>query len=123
MAKILIVEDSPSQSLAITRALEKAGHATLVAADGDAGVAQALAELPDLILMDVIMPNLNGFQATRKLAHDPATKHIPIVILSTKNMDTDKMWGLRQGAKAYLTKPFKDGELVDTVNGLLKSCP
>lgn len=120
MAKILIVEDSPTQSLAITRLLEKAGHQPLVAADGDLGVSMCKSELPDLVVMDVIMPNLNGFQATRKIANDPETRHIPIVIVSTKDMATDKMWGLRQGAKAYLTKPFKDNELLDMINSLLQ---
>lgn len=120
MAKILIVEDSPTQSQAISRLLEKAGHQPLVATDGDAGVLMCKDQMPDLVLMDVIMPNLNGFQATRKISNDPATRHIPIIILSTKDMATDKMWGLRQGAKAYLTKPFKDNELMSTIDGLLR---
>lgn len=120
MAKILIVEDSPAQSKAITRLLEKAGHQSLVAEDGNKGVEMCLAEMPDLVLMDVILPNLNGFQATRRLTQDPATAHIPIVIVSTKDMPTDKVWGMRQGAKAYLTKPFNDQELIDTINSQLK---
>ena len=120
MAKILIVEDSPTQSQPISRLLEKAGHQPLVATDGDAGVLMCKDQMPDLVLMDVIMPNLNGFQATRKISNDPATRHIPIIILSTKDMATDKMWGLRQGAKAYLTKPFKDNELMSTIDGLLR---
>jgi twitching motility two-component system response regulator PilH len=94
--------------------LEKAGHHAIVAEDGNLGVEACMREKPDLVLMDLIMPNLNGFQAMRKLSTDPATKHIPIVILSTKNLTTDKIWGMRQGAKAYLTKPFK--ELIDTIN-------
>lgn len=119
MAKILIVEDSPTQSMAIARALEKCGHQVLSAADGDQGVAMALEHLPDLVVMDVIMPALNGFQATRKLHADPKTKHIPVVMLSGKDTQVDRAWGLRQGAAAYLTKPFSEGELGRVVGEVL----
>lgn len=119
VAKILIVEDSPTQSAVITRVLEKCGHQALLAADGDQGVEMATRLQPDLVLMDVIMPTLNGFQATRRLHNDPKTKHIPIVILSTKSMEVDRVWGMRQGAQAYLTKPFDDDELIRTIAELL----
>lgn len=76
-------------------------------------------EMPDLILMDVVMPNLNGFQATRSISKDAATAHIPIVLVTTKDQVTDKVWGLRQGAKAYLTKPVNEAQLVELVNELL----
>ena len=115
MARILIVDDSPSQLLGIQRIVEKLGHQILTATDGAAGVETAKAELPDLILMDVVMPNLNGFQATRTLARDEATRHIPVILVTTKDQDTDRMWGMRQGAKAYITKPFSEDELSEVL--------
>ncbi|GAA0695453.1 twitching motility response regulator PilH [Dyella sp. BiH032] len=119
MARILIVDDSPSQLLGIKRIVEKLGHETLTAEDGAAGVEVAKREKPDLILMDVVMPNLNGFQATRTISKDPETQHIPVILVTTKDQETDKVWGLRQGAKAYVTKPIKEEELVETLKGLL----
>jgi len=115
MARILIVDDSPSQLMGIRRIVEKLGHQALTAEDGQAGGEAAKRELPDLILMDVVMPNLNGFQATRLITRDPATRHIPVVLVTTKDQDTDRVWGMRQGAKAYLTKPFSEVELSDTI--------
>lgn len=115
MARILIVDDSPSQLMGIRRIVEKLGHVALTAEDGQAGVEAARRELPDLILMDVVMPNLNGFQATRSISRDPATRHIPVVLVTTKDQDTDRVWGMRQGAKAYLTKPFSEVELSATI--------
>jgi len=115
MARILIVDDSPSQLLGIQRIVEKLGHEILTATDGAAGVEAAKAERPDLVLMDVVMPNLNGFQATRTLARDASTKHIPVILVTTKDQDTDRMWGMRQGAKAYITKPFSEDELSEVL--------
>ena len=115
MARILIVDDSPSQLLGIQRIVEKLGHQILTATDGAAGVETAKAELPDLVLMDVVMPNLNGFQATRTLARDASTKHIPVILVTTKDQDTDRMWGMRQGVKAYITKPFSEDELSEVL--------
>ena len=121
MARILIVDDSPSQLMGIQRIVEKLGHQTLTAEDGAAGVEVAKAELPDLILMDVVMPNLNGFQATRTLSRDATTKHIPVILVTTKDQDTDRMWGLRQGAKAYLTKPFSEDELAEVIERIFNT--
>ena len=119
MARILIVDDSPSQLMGIRRIVEKLGHEALTAEDGAAGVEAAKRELPDLILMDVVMPNLNGFQATRSLTREPTTKHSPIVLVTTKDQDTDRVWGMRQGAKAYITKPFSETELADMIQQML----
>jgi len=119
MARILIVDDSPSQLMGIRRIVEKLGHEALTAEDGAAGVEAAKRELPDLILMDVVMPNLNGFQATRSITREPTTKHIPIVLVTTKDQDTDRVWGMRQGAKAYITKPFSESELADMIQQML----
>ncbi|GAP66602.1 response regulator with CheY-like receiverdomain and winged-helix DNA-binding domain [Mizugakiibacter sediminis] len=119
MARILIVDDSPSQLLGIKRLVEKLGHQVVTAEDGAAGVEAARREKPDLILMDVVMPNLNGFQATRTISKDPDTAHIPIVLVTTKDQETDKVWGMRQGAKAYMTKPVDEAELTRTLKELI----
>ncbi|NZA25936.1 response regulator [Luteimonas sp. SJ-92] len=119
MARILIVDDSPSQLAGIRRIVEKLGHEPLSAEDGQAGVEAAKRELPDLILMDVVMPNLNGFQATRAISRDPGTRHIPVVLVTTKDQETDRIWGMRQGARGYLTKPFSDSELSDVIASIL----
>ena len=121
MAKILIVDDSPSQLLGIQRIVEKLGHESITAEDGAAGVEVAKRELPDMVLMDVVMPNLNGFQATRTLSRDATTKHIPVILVTTKDQDTDRMWGLRQGAKAYLTKPFSEDELAEVIERIFNT--
>ena len=119
MAKILIVDDSPTELHVLTNHLQGAGYDTVTAADGEQGLAAAKAELPDLILMDVVMPGLNGFQATRKIGRDPATSHIPVIMVTTKDQDTDREWGMRQGAKAYLVKPVVADELLGKVKELL----
>jgi len=123
MARILIVDDSPSQLMGIRRIVEKLGHEALTAEDGAAGVDVAKRELPDLILMDVVMPNLNGFQATRSISREPTTKHIPVILVTTKDQETDRMWGMRQGAKAYLTKPFSEDELAAAITRNLSAGP
>ena len=119
MAVILIVDDSPSQLMGMKRIVEKLGHEAITAEDGAAGVEVAKLKKPDLILMDVVMPNLNGFQATRAISKESATSHIPIVLVTTKDQETDKVWGMRQGAKAYITKPFNENQLIDVINSLL----
>ena len=123
MARILIVDDSPSQLMSIRRIVEKLGHDALTAEDGAAGVEAAKRELPDLILMDVVMPNLNGFQATRSISREATTKHIPVILVTTKDQDTDRVWGMRQGAKAYITKPFSESELADVINQYIPTGP
>ena len=119
MARILIVDDSPSQLMGIRRIVEKLGHDALTAEDGAAGVEAAKREIPDLILMDVVMPNLNGFQATRSISREPTTRHIPVILVTTKDQDTDRVWGMRQGAKAYITKPFSETELSELIGQYL----
>lgn len=119
MARILIIDDSPSQLFGIQRMVEKIGHVSMTAEDGASGVELAKQALPDLVLMDVVMPGLNGFQATRMLSREPTTQHIPVVLVTTKDQDTDRMWGMRQGAKAYLTKPFREAELAEVIDRLL----
>jgi twitching motility two-component system response regulator PilH len=118
MPRILIVDDSPSQLLILKRIVESLGHTVLTAEDGVKGVETAKRELPDLILMDVVMPGLNGFQATRAITRDESTKHIPVFICTTKDQETDKIWGMRQGAKDYLVKPVNPDELVAKIKAL-----
>lgn len=115
MARVLIVDDSPTETFRLREMLEKHGHQVLEAANGADGVAVARAEQPDLVLMDVVMPGLNGFQATRQLTKGADTAHIPIIIVTTKDQETDRVWGKRQGAKDYLTKPVDEKVLLDTV--------
>jgi twitching motility two-component system response regulator PilH len=115
MARILIVDDSPSQLMGIRRIVEKLGHEALTAEDGAAGMEVAKRELPDLILMDVVMPNLNGFQATRAISKEATTSHIPMVLVTTKDQETDKVWGMRQGARDYVVKPVVADELISKI--------
>ena len=119
MARILIVDDSPTQAMSLTRLIKKHGHEVLTAKDGAEGVEVAKAELPDLVLMDVVMPKINGFQATRQITKDPSTRHIPVIIVTTKDQETDRIWGTRQGAKGYLTKPVDEATLVEIINKFL----
>ena len=106
---ILIVDDSPTERFFLSELLEANGYAVSTAESGEEGIAKARAEMPDLILMDVVMPGLNGYQATRTLARDEQTRDIPIFVCTTKGQETDRIWGLRQGAIDYLVKPI-DGE-------------
>lgn len=119
MARILIVDDSETQVASMVKTLKKAGHEVTMVTDGESGVKYAKQQKPDLVLMDIVMPGLNGFQATRQITHDPLTSHIPVVLITTKNQETDRVWGTRQGAKAYLVKPVPDDVLVETVNEYL----
>jgi|CXWL01.1.fsa_nt_gi twitching motility two-component system response regulator PilH len=120
MARILIVDDSPTDVRVLSVMLERAGFQTLSAGTAEEGIARARAEKPDLILMDVIMPGTNGFQATRILSRDPETSSIPVIICTTKSMETDRIWGMRQGAKDFLTKPPNEKDLVARIQNLLK---
>ncbi|WP_020407056.1 twitching motility response regulator PilH [Hahella ganghwensis] len=119
MARILIVDDSPTEVRKISSILEKHKHEILTADNGADGVALARAEKPDLVLMDVVMPGLNGFQATRQLTRGEDTANIPVVIVTTKDQETDRVWGTRQGAKGYLVKPVNEGDLIKTINDLI----
>lgn len=119
MAKILIVDDSDTHLYTLSKIVEEEGHEVITASNGEEGVEAAIANTPDLILMDVVMPGLNGFQATRKIAKNAGTADIPIIFVTTKNQETDRIWGLRQGASAYLTKPVDKKQLVSAINDAL----
>lgn len=115
MAKILIVDDSPTEMYRFKEILGRHGYDVLEANNGADGVTLTQAEQPDLVLMDVVMPGVNGFQATRQIARGATTKHIPVVIVSTKDQDTDRVWGKRQGACDYLTKPIDENVLINVI--------
>ena len=119
MARILLIEDSPTDTAVLTQLLQRHAHEVLTASSAEEGIEVARRELPDLVLMYVVLPGMNGFQATRALSRDAATGHIPVLIVSTKGMDTDKAWGLRQGAKDYIVKPPREDELIARINELL----
>ena len=116
--KILIIDDSPTERAFLEGLLVKSGYNVVAANSGEEGVEKAKAELPDLILMDVVMPGLNGFQATRAIMREETTKHIPVFICTTKDQETDKIWGMRQGAKDYLVKPINSSELLAKIQAL-----
>lgn len=117
--KVLIVDDSPTEVHKLTTILEKHGYRVIVAENGEKGVETAKSESPDLVLMDIVMPGMNGFQATRQICKNKETSHIPVVIVTTKDQQTDRMWGSRQGAKAYLTKPVRENDLISTINQVI----
>ena len=120
MARVLIIDDSPTETYKLTSMLEKNGHVVMTADNGEAGIAIAQKELPDVVLMDVVMPGLNGFQATRQLSKTPETSHIPVIIVTTKDQQTDRVWGMRQGAKAYLSKPITQEVLMAAMAEVLR---
>jgi twitching motility two-component system response regulator PilH len=119
MALILIVDDSPTEVHVIRTALEKHGYRTAAAGDGAEGIRLAKQMKPDLIFMDIVMPGVNGFQATRTLAQDPETKRIPIIMVTSKSQPTDRVWGMRQGAVDYLVKPVTAEALVEKAQAAL----
>jgi twitching motility two-component system response regulator PilH len=116
--KILVVDDSPTERHVLLELLTKNGYQVSTAECGEEGIEKAKAELPDLILMDVVMPGLNGYQATRTLTRDESTRNIPIIVCTSKGQETDKIWGLRQGAIDYLVKPLNPEELLQRIAAL-----
>ena len=119
MAKILIVDDSATDKKELKKILEKNRHVVAITDNGEDGVKMSKSEKPDLILMDVVMQGLNGFQATRQITKNPDTGHIPVILISSKNQETDRQWGMRQGARDYLVKPIDEIELIKTINSYL----
>jgi twitching motility two-component system response regulator PilH len=116
--KILIVDDSATDRQFLIEILSKQGFQCITAQSGDEGIAKSKSERPDLILMDIIMPGTDGFKATRAITHDEATKHIPVIVCTSKKLETDKVWGMRQGAKDYITKPIDAAELIAKIAAL-----
>ncbi len=119
MPKILIIDDSPTEVYLLQNMVEKHGFETVVANSGEEGIQQAIETRPDAIIMDIVMPGMSGFQATRRLSKDAQTADIPVVIVTTKDQETDRIWGLRQGAVDYIMKPVKEQELVDKLRAAI----
>src|SRR4051794_18988623 len=115
---ILIVDDSPTERHVLNEMLTKAGYAVIASDNGDDAVHKARQVKPNLILMDVVMPGLNGFQATRAISRDPETRAIPVILCTSKSQETDKIWGMRQGARDYVMKPVRKDELLAKIAAL-----
>jgi len=115
---ILIVDDSPTERFYLTDILVRAGYAVSTAVNGEEAIDKIRTERPQLILMDVVMPGANGFQVTRSIARDPELAAIPVIICSSKNQETDRIWGMRQGAKDYLVKPVDPALLLASIASL-----
>ena len=116
--KILVIDDSPTERHVIVEILNRGNYQIITAETGEEGIEKARSEQPDLIIMDVVMPGLNGYQATRTLTRDESTKHIPIIVCTSKGQETDKIWGLRQGALDYMVKPINAEELLQKIAAL-----
>ncbi len=115
---VLVVDDSPTELHLLREMLTKNGFTVSVANTGEEAVTRAKSEKPDLILMDVVMPGMSGFEATRAITRDPASANIPVIICTTKGQETDKSWGLRQGAKDYIVKPVTEKVLMEKIKAL-----
>ena len=116
MTCVLIIDDSPTETYVYEMMLKKKGYEVITAENGADGVVQAKRQQPDVILMDIVMPGLNGFQATRQLTKATETSHIPVIMISTKNQETDRVWGQRQGASNYLVKPVAQAALMSAID-------
>ena len=116
MARVLIVDDSPAQVFTLKNLIEHWGHEAITAENGAQALQMAREEVPDVILMDVVMPGMSGFQTTRKLSKDLATCRIPVIFVSTKDGEADRIWGMRQGATAYVTKPVNPDSLMTAIS-------
>ncbi len=115
---VLVVDDSPTERHVLVELLSRNGYQVITAENGEEGIEKARRELPDVILMDVVKPGLNGYQATRTLTRDDATKHIPIIVCTSKGQETDRIWGLRQGALDYIVKPVNGEDLLAKIASL-----
>lgn len=119
MTHILIIDDSPTETHVFKNMLRNNNIEVSVAKNGEEGIEKAIEIKPDCILMDVVMPGKNGFQATRDLSRNPATSSIPVIIITTKDQETDKIWGMRQGARDYIVKPADERDLIERINKVL----
>ncbi|MGE3926649.1 MAG: response regulator transcription factor [Lautropia sp.] len=118
MRKILIVDDSPTERYFLADLLSKRGYAVVTAESGDEALSKVRSERPSVVVMDVVMPGTSGYQATRAIARDPATQGIPVILCTSKNTESDRIWGLRQGAKDYVVKPVDPEELLAKIASL-----
>ena len=116
--KILIVDDSPTERFFLADLLSKRGYSVVTAESGDEALIKVRSEMPSLVVMDVVMPGTSGYQATRAIARDPATQSIPVILCTSKGAESDRIWGLRQGAKEYVVKPVDPEELLAKIASL-----
>jgi twitching motility two-component system response regulator PilH len=121
MSTILVVEDSVTQREMITDLLRNSGLTVTVATDGVEALEQIQGHCPDLVVLDIVMPRMNGYEVCRRLKSDPKTQNVPVVMCSSKGEEFDRYWGMKQGADAYIAKPFQPTELVGTVKQLLRN--
>lgn len=119
MARVMIVDDSPTDIQNLRNILTTAGHEVVEVMNGADALEMARTQRPDCVVMDVVMPGVNGFQATRTLSKDPATAKIPIIVVSSKSQETDRLWAMRQGAREYLIKPVREQDLLEKINAVL----
>lgn len=119
MSRVMVVDDSPTDQMQLKTILVRNGFDVISVNDGTTAVELAKTQQPDCIVMDVVMPGINGFQATRTLSKDPVTSGIPIVVVSSKSQETDRLWAIRQGAKEYIVKPVKEAELISKIRNVL----
>jgi len=118
ISKILVVDDSPTERFALLEFLARNGYQVVTADSGEEAVIKSKTEMPDLILMDVVMPGINGYQATRTITRDEATRAIPVIMCTTKGLETDKIWGMRQGAHDYMVKPVDLSALLARIRAM-----
>jgi twitching motility two-component system response regulator PilH len=121
MAKILIADDSPTAAALLQRMLAPLGHTILTVSDGEEAVRRIQHEHPDLVIVDIIMPKMNGFQLCRTIRSDPELKDLPIIVVTSMDRESDRYWGMKQGADEYLVKPVEATVLQDKVRHYLQS--
>lgn len=113
--KILVVDDSATETMLISSPLRAEGYDVITAKNGDEALLRLDADRPDLIVLDVVMPGKNGFQLCRQIRNDARYRTLPVILLTSKNQESDKFWGMKQGATAYMTKPFVSEMLLATI--------
>lgn len=119
MAKVLIVDDSQLYRFKLSKLVEAKGHEALTAKDGEEALEIARTEQPQVILMDIVMPGMSGYQAKRQLARDEDTRDIPVIFVSSRSADSDKVWGMRLGAAGYVTKPVNPEQLDSAIDDIV----
>jgi twitching motility two-component system response regulator PilH len=116
---ILVADDSPTDLRLVTATLQRHGYTVVTAVDGEEALEKAVSEMPAVIVLDVVMPKKNGYQVCRQLKTTPATKDIKVLLLTSKSQESDRFWGMKQGADGYLVKPYTEDELLANVAELL----
>jgi two-component system, chemotaxis family, response regulator PixH len=119
MSTVLIVEDTPSERELLIHYLEQGGYRVIDAGNAAEGLSKALTQKPDVIITDIVMPGMSGFELCRSLKRHPETENVPIVVCSSKDQHIDRVWGLKQGATIYITKPFTREQLIHAVQSLV----